>query len=448
MSLRFFAVSLLIASTAFVMAACDSNGGSGPAVVTDSMQIINVTPNVGADLQTTDTSFTFTFSHPVAENEFTRTDVGPTDGNRHLIDRILLVPPQAKDLSPNGSLPLSIAFNDDRTELKITPEDSLRDGFIYTLHVGRLDDPSTAQDDGTGFYDPRFKSQDGARFAPNPNFPREQFEFSVGKNETPPAKPAVSFDPEASIASADTLEDGSLDYPFSHVTLPFEVKNIDNSAAQVKGYEVYYRSQNQAGRTGTGDRFVKADLVRPEADASDFEDADGIIPASAVSADGTLDFAVTVRQYPFSAGLESYGPIEWKMRAVSINNVRGDFSDVITTGDNTQPELEFVSDITTNQSNDVETIDVEFSESLDNATVSTSTFILRDDSGDPVDLSGASVKNVRPEDGGDPTVTLTLATPRYVYDLGEVEVNDADTSNPVTDLAGNGVDPSEDSDFF
>lgn len=451
---RFAFLALLVAAVAFVLGACDSNGGGAnpeETVVTDSMQLVNVTPDVGTDLETPDTSFTLTFTDPVVENEYTRTDVEPTGGDRHLIDNIELVPPQAKNLSPNHSLPISLSFNEDRTELTVTPEQELRDGFIYRLSVGDADAPSTPEDEGTGLYDPRFKSENGARFAPNPNFPREQFEFSVGQNESAPAAPSISFDAEADYASTDTLADGVLNYTNRSVAIPFQVDEIDDSAAEVKGYEVYYRSQNQAGRSGTGDQFVKATLVDPEADAGDFEDHQGIIPASAVDADGEVDFTVEVWDYPFSEEGGSYGPIEWKVRAVSINNVRGEFSEVITTEDNTAPELDGVANITTNEADEVEVIEVRFSEALDSETVSASAFTVRDDNGDPVGVSDVSLSNELPENGDEATVALTLATPTPESDFapGNVEVNDSETSSPVTDLAGNGVDPvNDDSDFY
>jgi hypothetical protein len=221
------------------------------------------------------------------------------------------------------------------------------------------------------------------------------------------------------------------------------VDNIDNSAAQVKGYEVYYRSQNQAGRTGTGDQFVQAIEVFPSADFEDFEDAAGIIPASAVESDGDLDFTVRVNEYPFAGDGGSYGPIEWKVRAVSINNVRSDFTDVITTGDNIMPELRSAYK-RENNSGEVESVVLRFIEALDSGTVSTSAFTVLED-GNVLSLAGTSLENAMPEqsDGEPTTVELTLTTPADDVDL--VEVNDAETTDPVTDLAGNGMNPDDDS---
>jgi hypothetical protein len=85
--LRLSFLTLFAAVATLMVGACDSNGG-GSGVVTDSLQIVDVSPEIGADVETTDTSITFTFTDPVIENEYTRTDVEPTGGNRHLVDVI------------------------------------------------------------------------------------------------------------------------------------------------------------------------------------------------------------------------------------------------------------------------------------------------------------------------------------------------------------------------
>ncbi|MCS3698259.1 hypothetical protein [Salinibacter ruber] len=434
-SIRLVSIALFGAA-AIMVSGCDSNGGSpNNSVVTDSMQIANVTPDVGADLESTDASITVTFTDPVVENEYTRTDVEATSGNRHLIDVIGVYPDRAKDLSPNGSLPISLSFNDNRTQLTITPERGLQDGFIYTLDVGDIENSN-------GVYDPRFKSEDGARFAPNPNFPPEEFGFSVGLSEEPPAVPSVSFDSESTVVTDGRIENETFNYEDRSVTVPLQVNGIDDSAAEVKGYEVYYRSQEQVGRFGNDDQFTKASEVRPQASPSDFEDASGIVPARAVEADGDLDFTAEVGGYPFAGDGGAYGPIEWKVRAVSINNVRGDFSDVMTTGDNTRPGLEFISYYRYDDTGDVERIGIEFSEALDGETVSPRAFRITDDNGSSVPLSATSLENAEPGGRDDTTVEVTLANPVPQRDLRNVVVNDAGTSRPVTDLAGNGVDLS------
>lgn len=439
--IRFATLSALVICVTFPLGACDIFGGSddsAPTVTRDSLQIAEITPEVGADLETTDTSFTVTFTRPVDSSEFTRTDVEPGTGDRHLVDHIGFFPMGGKDLTPGNTLPIDIEFEEDRKELTLTPQESLEDGIVYRLDLGDMSSDR-------GFYDPRFKSENGGRYAENPNFDENlNFSYSVGMSDGQPATPSMSFADQD--GDDETINDeGELDYRANQtVRAELQVDEVDNSGAEVKGYEVYYRSQNQVGRTGGGDQFVKATVVDPEAEASDFEDHDGIIPADAAfGGDGPVGFSVWVFDYPLAAKDGSYGPIEWKVRAVSINNIRGDFSDVLTTGDNVLPRLTDAEEGIVNDAGDVETIDVFFSEALDAGTVNSNRFTVEDNEGSTVDLDDANVENEHPSDG-DSHVELTLSSPTESVDNYDVEVDDDDTTEPVTDLAGNGVHPAFD----
>lgn len=439
--IRFALLSALVILTTIPLGACDIFGGSddtAPTVARDSLQIAEMTPDVGADLETPDTSFTVTFTRPVIENEFTRTDVEPGTGNRHLLDHIGFFPLGGKDLTPGNSLPFDVEFDEDRKELTITPQESLDDGKVYRLDLG---DPGARR----GFYDSRFKSENGGRYAENPNFDeRLNFSYSVGMSEDRPAQPSISLADQD--GNHETIADeGELDYRFSgNVTAELQVDEVDNSGAEVKGYEVYYRGQNQVGRTGNGDQFVKAFVVDPEASGANYEDWNGIVPASAAfEGDGPVGFEVDIFDYPLAAEDGSYGPIEWKVRAVSINNIRGDFSDVVTTGDNFRPRLLDADEGFENDAGDVETIEVAFSEALDEGSVSTDRFTVTDNLGDPVSLSGVDVQNEHPSDGNS-HVELVLSSPTGSVNNYNVEVDDDDTSDPVLDLAGNGVHPAFD----
>lgn len=431
-SLAFLAVSVVVFS------ACDVVGQEEEdpktSVVTDSLLIANVTPDVGADLAATDTSFTFTFTDPVVENEYTRTDVTATGGNRHLIDVISLRPLQAKDLTPGNSIPVALEFNDDRTELSIAPQQELKDGFIYTLSVG----DTTSN---TGFYDARFKSEDGARFADNPNLPENlNFQFSVGVDTSQPDVPSVSFNPDVPIVNEDgTLKAGAYDYPQSSVTAPLQVNEVPDN---VKGYEVYYRSQNQRGQSGNGYQFRKAFDVSPEASSFQFEDSNGIIPASAVESDefddGELEFMATISGSPFKAQDGSYGPTEWKVRAVSINNVRGDFTDVITIEDNTPPSPTYVNAVDSSRNGNHDYIEILFSEPLTTSTVSVDAFTLEDENGNERNILN-SVEKIDNFSGGSAFVEISLEAGNSI-DEGATP-DEIEISNVVTDLAGLGIDP-------
>jgi hypothetical protein len=406
-------------------------------------EIVDVTPAPGGDVDTTRPGITFTFNRAVAANEFARADAprsGLDDNNEgaHLVDELILTKEQAKSakaLTPEGTRPVDLAFNEDRTELTVTPGEPLQDGFNYR-HVA------------LGFEDDRFVDAYGIPLAFGSR-DRGDFTFSVGVDEGAPAVPTVSFDNQAAVVAGDTLQDGTLDYTDATVAAPLEIDTVDHSDARVKGYEVYYRAQNQTGRSGNGDQFVKVTDVSPEASPADFEDAEGIIPADAADTgqfgDGVLEFRVAVQDYPFAAEDGSYGPIEWKVRAVSINNVRGDFSPVITTGDNTAPSLQDARVGPDGSGGD--TIVLAFSEAVDTETASRLDNYTFDNGGDGDQLSEVvSVENVEAQSGGFFTrteVTIDLEGTQTVDDGDEIVVTPA-----VQDLAGNGMNPAENSATF
>jgi len=399
-------------------------------------EIVNVTPAPGGGVDTTRPGITFTFNRAVADNAFARADAarsGLDDSGEgdHLVDELYLTKGQAKSakaLTPEGTLPVDLRFSDDRTELTVTPTQPLQDGFNYQ-HVA------------LGFEDERFVDAYGIPLTPESQ-QAASFAFSVGANTTPPAVPTVSFNNDGPSVQGDTLEDGTLDYTDVTVGVPLEVDEIDHSAARVKGYEVYYRAQNQTGRSGNGDQFVKVDNVTPE-------DAEAIVPADAADGgqfgDGALEFSVTVSNYPFAAEDGSYGPVEWKVRAVSINNVRGEFTPVITTGDNTAPILENARTGADGSGGD--TIILTFNEAVDRATAENLDNYDFNDSGDGDQLSEiVSVENVRAQEGGffnQTTVTLDLEGDQTVDDGDEIVVTPG-----VQDLSGNGMNPNENSATF
>lgn len=429
-------LSALIVFVVILLGACDvfSGAESAPSVSDDSLQIADITPAVGTDLDSAQASITIEFTHPVVENDYTRSDVEPGNGNRYLVDVIGLFPVQAKDLTPSGAVPFEIEFQDDRTQLTITTLEDLQDGFVYNLNLGN---PAG----NTGFYDSRFKSANGGRYVANPNLDEDlNLTYSVGLSDGQPATPSVSFADQDG-DGVTIADDGELDYGDDPVTVELQVDEIDDSGAEVKGYEVYYRSQNQVGRDGDQFRKATSSQVDPVASSSEFDDSDGIIPVDAAfEGSGPLGFEVTVGDFPLAANDGSYGPIEWKVRAVSVNNVRGDFSSVLTTGDNTLPELAFATGGEENEDGDLLSILVVFSENLDDGTVSADRFRVIDGGGSEIDLSEAVLENRPPSDGLS-VVELFLSSATPSGDVDHVEVDDADTSDPVTDLAGNGVDP-------
>ncbi len=485
---RFSSVALLLAAVGFVFTACDSDGGSsGPGTFSDgtadTLDIASMSPDDGADVESRAPTLKVSFTQKVAENEYTNTTTPRQDSetgdqgdsnrglNRGLIDGIQLQPEIAKSgsksLTVSNSIPVDIEWVDGRTALEVTVDtsdsdfDGLQDGYIYTLSLG-----DSGND--TGVYDKRFKSVSGSLFRDldgdgadeglvadgtgvNPTLDPEDLQFSVGLDEEAPAVPTVTFDPESGdVANESTLEDEVYDYTDGSITAPLQVSSVDNSGAQVKGYEVYYRSQNQVGRSGTGDTFVKAFEVSPEASSGDFEDWEGIIPVSAVNDDefddGELEFTATISDSPFKASDGSYGPVEWKFRAVSINGVRSEFTDVIETGDNTALDVSSAQ-ITDTDDGDIEEITVTFNEPTQTSTVDAGDFSFQqpDDTSLNIGVSIADDGGDDPNDGDDNQdgTVVVLDITEDGSDTDDLERGDEIVVSDINDLAGNGLDENE-----
>jgi hypothetical protein len=425
-----------------VVPAGESSVSVSETVSAPDFEIVDITPQGGTDVDTTRPSITISFNRSVADNEFARADapLSGVNGNgegAHLIDELYVFPGQAKsmkDLSPDNRIPVDISFGSGRAELVVTPAQGLQDGYNYT-HIAE------------GLDDVRFTGKYGLPLA---NADRAYIDFSVGANDSKPAVPSVSFNSASAAVNDDSLADGTLDYTNASVTVPLQVDNIDDSQAEVKGYEVYYRSQNQAGRSGVGDQFIKATDVSPE--ATGFEDSDGIIPADAVESgefdDGNLEFTVTVDGFPFASEDGAYGEIEWKVRAVSINNVRGDFTDVIPTDDNTGPAVVAAFADDQDGDGDDEIITVEFSEPLTTSSVAVGDFTVQDNADNTRDILNAveDVENDQAGRGASSTVTISLDDGTSIDDTFDGDEVVVDGS--VTDLAGNEQDTDDNSAAF
>lgn len=459
---RFASLALLVAAAAFVFSACDSGNGVSPGDVNtgveDTLQLSSMTPSLGADVDEAQPTVQLKFSQAIVENEYTADTVSQRDGdvrtnpggngvgNRRLVDGIRLVPDQAKDLTPSNSIPVNIEWKEDRTRLDITPTEDLQDGYIYTLSLGQQSPTPT------GVYDNRFKSQSGNLFnnlVSNPEYDASALSFSVGLDESAPGVPKVIFEDQGSapnqVAGETIAEAGNLDYTDGTVVAELAIDNVDDvDGSEIKGYEVYYRTQNQTDRNGAGDQFVKATDAQLSNTTNQFEDSAGIVPASSAADDGEnfddneVEFTVTLNDTPLANDDGTYGPIEWKVRAVSINGVRGDFTSVITTEDNEDPDVE----PTSSSSNSVDDeITLEFDEALSSSTATnTANYSLNEDSGTgpALSISGISIDN---DVAGDATVTIQTAEFDGVDEPIEVTLDDS-----IQDLQGNSLDLDGDND--
>ena len=479
---RLSSLALLIAAVAFGFTACDSGGGGGGANpgtfndgTADTLDIASMSPDDGADVDSRAPTLTVTFTESIVENEYTNAGTpqqdsetgdqqGSTDRseNRGLIDGVRLTSETAKSVTPSGSIPVDIEWTNGRASLAVTVDTSdedfegLQDGYIYELSLGD-------RSNETGVYDKRFKSTSGSLFRDldgdgdaetgnvNPVLNPQDLQFSVGINEEAPAVPTVTFNPDdENVADPTTLADGVYDYTDGSITAPLQVDGIDNNPVEVKGYEVYYRSQNELGRNGIGDQYVKAtdgDISigrTPLTQFADkFEDSEGIIPASAVDDgefdDRDLEFTVTLGNNPFEAADGTYGPIEWKFRAVSINGVRSDFTDPITTPDNTGLDVTSAEVTETDGSGNIEVIEVGFDEPLTTGTVDATDFNF-EDSGSDLDIGVSVTDNGSGDQTGD---TVVLDITENEDGRENLETDDTLVASDLEDLAGNGLEDDD-----
>ena len=443
-------MALLVATAAFVFSACDSGGDGGGVSTpglnpgTDTLQIGDIQPAPGTDLNTTDTTITVAFTEPIVENDYASDSLDQVSntagGEVNLADNIEMIASTAKSSSVQNTIPVKVDFVEERTRLEITPQESLQDGWIYSLDL-------------SGLNDSRIKGEEtGATFAgsaPNPEFGSlSSLQYSVGIDEAKPAVPDVVFnDDNPAIASDTELEDDVFNYTDNSITAPLEVLDAAD-ADNVKGYEVYYRSQNEVGG-GDGDTFVKAGVassssLSSEATPGDFQDWNGIIPASDVADgefdDGDLEFTATVSSSPFEAADETYGPVEWKFRAVSINGVRSDFTSVVTTPDN--EELEYTATASGFSGGDITEVTVNFDEPVQTSTVDAGDFAIEfDGTNNNADVDISVADNGSGDDDGD---IIVLDITENTADTDDIDSNDDLTVSGIEDLAGNGIDTDED----
>jgi hypothetical protein len=303
---------------------------------------------------------------------------------------------------------VNVSISDDRTQLSVTPAEALSDGFEYT-HVANA------------FFDSRFVDRYGIGLANANSF--DEIAFSVGVNESQPAVPSSFRFNEGNVPELDYNSD-------FEATMAIDV---NNASAEVKGYEVYARVEDtQDLRNGTQSGFFKlTESVIPEATDG------GIVPVTGNQEFGTVTFDVDINGTPLSGLDGTYGPIEVKARAVSINNVRSGFTDVVSVGDSVEVDVvDATVDNNADSDPDADRIAVTFDEPVANGAASNAeNYAVNDATGSARDII-TGVESVENSRSGSATVVLTVADGENVNSTDELEVTS------VEDLAGNGLDVS------
>jgi hypothetical protein len=385
--------------------------------VLEPFRITNVVPAPGTDVGSTTPSVVFTFNRPVVDNPFTQNE---------LAEELDLTATTSKTLRADGNYPLDVSFDSTRTQLTVTPSEPLADGYNYAHDatgggVGLLG--------GEGFDRNLFTDVHGVTLT---NATVGDFSFSVGANTNAPGTPSVAFQD----GEKPTLNYNDDVFGAGGVEADLEITNVPDTL--VKEYEVYARTADLANeRTGEGGQFKLLETV--SADQSAF---------------GTLEFTASIDdtfngdRTPLHDDRGNYAAIEWKVRAVSINNVRGSFTDVITTPDNDSLDFADVDASPADFDNDGEDeLVVEFNEPVDASTVSASDFTVFEDgqNTEANALTGSpTVENIRTS-STDPTRFEGRVAFEFDPDY-TLNSNDDLVIQGITDLEGNPVVPNENAD--
>ena len=381
--------------------------GNGPVAVDrgeveatpPSFEVTLVEPERGVDVGQNSTSFVFRFTAPVAQSPFTTTD--EAFGNGSMRDFFEIERTGAK-VRPTGDLELDLSFNSDRTELTVSTADPLQDGSRYEFNAAAFDDS-------------RFENVYGQSLANGGDFAgADAIDFTVGIDESTPPTPTFEF------TTDDGTQPTKSGTPFDYgddFTVLFRVQ-APSSGPDLKGYEVFIKSGD--------DSFEPVDV----ATFNQFEfDGSGRVEFRAPFQNSGDD---VLNNFVGSNG--GYNEKQLKVRAVSINNVRSDFSNTLTIADQNPPNLTSATYEDSDDDGEDELV-ARFNEPVDPASLAADVFtIVRDGS----ELSGVIQSAERPPVTGE-EVELEVSdsyTPNDGASNDELRADGGGT----TDLAGNSVD--------
>lgn len=379
-----------------------------------ALYLASVTPEPGSDVGT-DTMFTYVFNRPIAENEYTRTDLG--FGNGTIIDDIHFTDNGMKKAP--GDVEFSVSYGKTRDTLIINPEEStMEDASEYELDVRNA------------FGNDKFVDEYGNDLtygaSDYSSGDVETLDFSTNDNNSKPHTPSISVDSETN----DVDWGGSF---FEDMTVTWDVSD---DPAEVKAYEVYASKNGGAYRYFmTIDRDnASYGKIEQEFDAVSQPSSDDFGEPNNNSFDNNL-LVVDETATP----VDQSNTYEIKVRAVSSNLVEGDFSDPVSFEDVVKPEVDDVTQGTAGQ-NEEDVLYVEFSEPMDKPSAETASEYSTD-SGSSIDITNISydlngINN--PADGLTYDLKITVNSASNLSSGSTLTV-----SSNVTDLNGNGMDSND-----
>lgn len=358
-----------------------------PGDQSGAFYLTSVTPEPGSDMHP-DTVFKYAFNRPVADNEYTRTDLGFGSGT--IKDDIQFNWNGNKKAS--GDVEFSVSWSDSRDTLSIDPADNLQDASEYTLDVSSaLSHSKFVDEHGKGLdYGPSEYSENEV----------ETLAFTTNANNSKPHTPTLN------LASNDSVDynSGSLMYSWQ----------VDESNVEVKEYELWRKM-------GGGSYELVSTIDRDNMSFGQWE-----TDLAPTQANPLVD--VKQNNVPDEAITHSY-----KVRAISANLREGDFSNEITFADSTKPdvmEAEFAGS----------RVDVYFEEPMQLSHVEDpSNYTFMDDQGNDI-TSNISIEDI--------TYYAQYGS-YYVARINSEDVSNLQggysvvVNSDVSDLAGNSMDTND-----
>ncbi|WP_118831173.1 carboxypeptidase regulatory-like domain-containing protein [Salinibacter ruber] len=361
-------------------------------------------PAPETDFGTTEPEWTLTFNRPVA-------GVTTDDVEEALSIGQSTIETKAVDGSGNVELDVSATTTEGGAieSVSWSVAEPLSDGVNFEVkYVGLFNDIVGAQY-GVGVNTSSIESS--------------PLSYSIGANTNAPATPAVGEDGNVQVSNVSE----TIDYDVSSVS-PNLTINVDNSEAPVKEYQVFARTVED-----TEDRGQAA----PQFDQIETISAENV-------GFGETSGSVTFSNNPLRTDEGTYGPIEWKVRAVSINNVEGDFSETQEIVDNDSLDLDDANTAfnDTNSDGNADELEVTFSEPVSGISAGdagSDYFGISDGSGDPTALGSVAEVNNAISPAATATVVVNLGDDGSNTDNDELTVNGESSDNFVMDLAGNPI---------
>jgi|GEM_PF-4634407 len=362
--------------------------------------VSEVTPEPESDVKP-DTVFEYHFNRPVADNQYTRTDLG--FGNDTFKDDIYFRNNGPKTKSP-GDVEFSVSWANDHKTLIIDP-DGLVDAHEYTLFVYNA------------FNNQDFVDEFGNSLVYNSDTPYqnqsniEYLDFSTNANNAKPPAPKLVMD-----KSTNTLDynSGSVDFSWK----------VDESKVDIKRYEIWVKHGDDAYQYNFS--LNRDDITFDEAEFT-----------------YTLYYSqplVILRGYNNNSPEEAITD-KVKVRAISDNLRESDFSNELTLSDIIKPDITGAS-----YNDNSGELTVMFDEPMKKSQVeNASNYTFVDSNGNQITGVDIESINYTADYGTNPSnesyqVAITVKDPNSLSsNNGETVVLDSG----VSDLAGNGMDTND-----